>query len=266
MSVPYYVINTNPDPHDPMHSPVQPMISFIFNSASSKAMVSKLGTSKKSKHIELRYLHLQGLVESRVIKSGVITVHKIGTQNNPSDILTKFMPQSVLSKHFSKIGIAETGIDEVSTQHLKEKLKISAISSSTAEMDLLTPKSRRRRRMGHDSVGVSSQDTPERSEIQACCKCEATVGLRQCQVGECQHISCMRHRMEVDGKVRCRSCAPQSHRGPLIRIRVSSSVSLTTSSSEPDHSEAEEEERVIEDEEEIRSQDFIGMINFTGRD
>eukprot|EP00971_Amphidinium_carterae_P127209 2520889-Amphidinium_carterae.1 len=60
-------------------------------------MVSKLGMSKKSKHIELRHLHLQGLVES-----GVITVHKIGTQNNPSDILTKFMPQSVLSKHFNK--------------------------------------------------------------------------------------------------------------------------------------------------------------------
>eukprot|EP00971_Amphidinium_carterae_P185330 3679791-Amphidinium_carterae.1 len=81
------------------------------DSASSKAMVSKLGTSKKSKHIELKYPHLQGLVES-----GVIIVHKIGTQNNPSDILTKFMPQSVLSKHFNKVGVAETGIDEVSIQ------------------------------------------------------------------------------------------------------------------------------------------------------
>eukprot|EP00971_Amphidinium_carterae_P151964 3011714-Amphidinium_carterae.1 len=70
-------------------------------------MVSKLGMSKKSKHIELRYLHLQGLVES-----GVITIHKIGTQNNPSDIFTKFMPQSLLNKHFNKVGIAETGIDE----------------------------------------------------------------------------------------------------------------------------------------------------------
>eukprot|EP00971_Amphidinium_carterae_P261257 5182928-Amphidinium_carterae.1 len=49
----------------------------------------------------------QGLVES-----GVITVHKISTLNNRSDVLTKFMPQSVLSKHFNKIGIAETGIDE----------------------------------------------------------------------------------------------------------------------------------------------------------
>eukprot|EP00971_Amphidinium_carterae_P103625 2051667-Amphidinium_carterae.1 len=100
------------------------------DSASGKAMVSKPGMSKKSKHIELKYLHLQGLVESVVI-----TVHKIGTQNNASDILTKFMPQSTLSKHFGEVGLAETGIDEVSIQHLKETLKINAISSSTAEMD-----------------------------------------------------------------------------------------------------------------------------------
>eukprot|EP00971_Amphidinium_carterae_P344976 6485681-Amphidinium_carterae.1 len=245
-------------------------------------MVSKLGIPKKSKHIELKYLHLQGLVESR---SRVITVHKIGTQSNPSDVLTNFMPQSVLSKHFSKIGVAKTGIDEVSIQHLKEKLKTNAISNSTAEIDVRTPKSRK---MGDDSVGVSSQDTPERSEIQTRCICEATVGLRQCQVGECRHMSCMRHRYwvardqvssqrccqccfpttvkcyQLDGKVRCKSCAHQNHRGPLIRIRDRSSVSLTTSSSEPDQSEAEEEERVIE--EEIKSQGFIGMINFTGRD
>eukprot|EP00971_Amphidinium_carterae_P080512 1593140-Amphidinium_carterae.1 len=97
-------------------------------------MVSKLGMSKKSKHIELKYLHLQGSVES-----GVITVHKIGTQNNASDNLTKFMPHSTLSKHFSKVGLAEASTDEVSIQHLNAKLKINAISSSTAEMDVRTP-------------------------------------------------------------------------------------------------------------------------------
>eukprot|EP00971_Amphidinium_carterae_P204015 4048427-Amphidinium_carterae.2 len=109
------------------------------------------------KHIELKYLHLQGPVES-----GVITVDKIGTQNNASAILTKFTPQSTLSKHFSKVGLAETGIDEVSIQHLKANLKISAISSSTAEIDVRTPRSRKK--MRDDSTAVSSQETPERSE------------------------------------------------------------------------------------------------------
>eukprot|EP00971_Amphidinium_carterae_P116018 2298255-Amphidinium_carterae.1 len=67
--------------------------------------------------------------------------------------------------------------------------------------------------MGDDSVGVSSQDTPERSEIQTCCRCEATEGLRQCQGGECQHMSCMRHkywvaRDQVSSHWCCQCCFP----------------------------------------------------------
>eukprot|EP00971_Amphidinium_carterae_P085477 1691085-Amphidinium_carterae.1 len=81
------------------------------------------------------------------------------------------MPQSVLSKHFNKVGIAETGIDEVSIQHFKQKLKISAISSSTEEVYVRTPKSRRK--MKDNSPGVSSQ------AVQTCCKCDATQFLRQ---------------------------------------------------------------------------------------
>eukprot|EP00971_Amphidinium_carterae_P004368 87407-Amphidinium_carterae.2 len=97
-----------------------------------------------------------------------LTVHKIGTQNNSVDILTKFMPQSTLSKHFSKVGLAEIGIDEVSIQHLRTELKISATSSSsTADVDVRTPKS----------------ETPERSQqTQKCCKCEVIERLRQCQL------------------------------------------------------------------------------------
>eukprot|EP00971_Amphidinium_carterae_P229343 4549884-Amphidinium_carterae.1 len=44
--------------------------------------------------------------------------------------------------------------------------------------------------MGDDSVAVSSQETPERSkETQKCCRCEATEGLRQCQIRDCQHLA-----------------------------------------------------------------------------
>eukprot|EP00971_Amphidinium_carterae_P097381 1926799-Amphidinium_carterae.3 len=69
---------------------------------------------------------------------GVIA-DKIGTQNNPSDTLTKLMPQSTLSKHFSKLRPAEIGIDEVSIPHLRVKLKVSAISSSsTPKLDIRT--------------------------------------------------------------------------------------------------------------------------------
>eukprot|EP00971_Amphidinium_carterae_P102187 2022893-Amphidinium_carterae.1 len=83
------------------------------------------------------------------------------------------MFQSVLSKHFNKIGVEKTGSDEVSIQHLKEKLKNNAINNSTSELDVRTPKSRRK--MTDESPGVSSQET------QKCCKCDATQFLRQCQ-------------------------------------------------------------------------------------
>eukprot|EP00971_Amphidinium_carterae_P151480 3003398-Amphidinium_carterae.1 len=80
----------------------------------------------------------------------------------------------------------------------------------------------------------------------------------------CSNHACGAHSewSAVDQKVRCKNCAPLNHRSPLIRIRGSSSVSLT--SSESDGSRSEEEQRVIE--EVIRSQDFLGMDNFTGRD
>eukprot|EP00971_Amphidinium_carterae_P334455 6469759-Amphidinium_carterae.2 len=41
-------------------------------SASGKAMIQNLGVIKKSKHIQLKYLHPQELVEQ-----GVITLHKV---------------------------------------------------------------------------------------------------------------------------------------------------------------------------------------------
>eukprot|EP00971_Amphidinium_carterae_P200500 3978877-Amphidinium_carterae.1 len=60
-------------------------------------------------------------------------------------------------------------------------------------MDVRTPKSRKKCK--EDSVGVSSQATPERPEnSQKCCKCDATQLLRQCTCGECQHMACMNHR------------------------------------------------------------------------
>eukprot|EP00971_Amphidinium_carterae_P349203 6490894-Amphidinium_carterae.3 len=278
----------------------------------------ELGITKSVEGIKL-HLHTDSASES-----GVITVHKIGTLNNPSDIVTKFMPQASLTKHFSKVGIAEVGIDEVSIHHLRVKLKVNALSSSpTADIDVRSPKSRKKCK--DDSVGVSSQETPERAEnTHKCCRCDATQFLTQCTFEGCQHMTCTNHRewiardaissqwcchwcmpravkcyshwcmpravkcyscqrngtqvllfeceesgcnhrvcgahshwSAIDQKVRCHQCAPPGHHGPLIRIGVSSSVDLTSSSSDTDGSGSEEEQRI---EEEIRSQDFIGMI------
>eukprot|EP00971_Amphidinium_carterae_P141886 2810534-Amphidinium_carterae.4 len=107
-------------------------------------MFSKLGMSKKEQHIELKYLDLKGLVEA-----GVITMHKFGTQNNPSDMIHPHQVHATIH--------TQQAFQQVSIQCLRNTL--SAISSSsTPELDVRTPKSREK--MSDDSIAVSSQETP----------------------------------------------------------------------------------------------------------
>ena len=55
------------------------------DSTAGKAIASRFGTGKKSKHIELRYLYMQELVQR-----GVLTLRKVGTLFNCSDVLTEY--------------------------------------------------------------------------------------------------------------------------------------------------------------------------------
>ena len=63
-------------------------------------MASRLGNSKKSKHIELRHLWIQD-----ILSEGVMSLEKVGTHHNPSDVLTKFVQASVLGNHLPKLNL-----------------------------------------------------------------------------------------------------------------------------------------------------------------
>ena len=63
-------------------------------------MASRLGVSRRSKHIELKYLWIQD-----EIKEGKLELKKVGTHFNPSDILTKYVPASVLGQHLPRLNI-----------------------------------------------------------------------------------------------------------------------------------------------------------------
>eukprot|EP00971_Amphidinium_carterae_P113115 2240618-Amphidinium_carterae.1 len=52
-------------------------------SSSWKEVASRLGLNRKSKHAQLRFLYIQD-----VIQCGELTIKKIPTTNNPSDVLT----------------------------------------------------------------------------------------------------------------------------------------------------------------------------------
>ena len=63
-------------------------------------MASKLGISRRSKHIELKYLWIQD-----EIKEGKLELKKVGTHFNPSDVLTKYVAASVLGQHLPRLNI-----------------------------------------------------------------------------------------------------------------------------------------------------------------
>eukprot|EP00971_Amphidinium_carterae_P251209 4986635-Amphidinium_carterae.2 len=54
------------------------------DSSSGKAVASRLGLNRKSKHVQLRFPYIQD-----VIHRGEPTIKKIPTTHNPADVLTK---------------------------------------------------------------------------------------------------------------------------------------------------------------------------------
>ena len=67
-------------------------------------MASRYGTSRKTRHVQLRHLFVQELVTS-----GMITIRKVlGTLNN-ADILTKYVNKETLARHVSTFGLRPSG-------------------------------------------------------------------------------------------------------------------------------------------------------------
>ena len=61
---------------------------------------SRLGLGKLMKHVEIRHLFLQELVKQKRI-----TIEKISTHHNVSDMLTKYLAGDVLAKHARSAGL-----------------------------------------------------------------------------------------------------------------------------------------------------------------
>ena len=75
-------------------------ITLYTDSAAGKSMSNRWGTTRKTKHIELRFLFVQEL-----ILSGVIVVKKVLGTLNPADIMTKYVSKDTLQRHLSDAGI-----------------------------------------------------------------------------------------------------------------------------------------------------------------
>ena len=73
------------------------------DSTAGRSIATRFGAGKKTKHVELRYLYMQDLV-----RSGVLSIRKVNTKLNPTDIVTKYSPTEVLRNLNSKLGIVDT--------------------------------------------------------------------------------------------------------------------------------------------------------------
>ena len=75
------------------------------DSTAGKSMASRYGTSRKTRHVQLRHLFVQELVTS-----GVITIRKVlGTLNN-ADILTKYVNKETWARHVATFGLRPGGV------------------------------------------------------------------------------------------------------------------------------------------------------------
>ena len=71
------------------------------DSSSAKSMAARFGATRRTRHIELRYLYLQNLVQT-----GAIRLSKIAGADNVSDIMAKHVSSETLRKHMSSLGLA----------------------------------------------------------------------------------------------------------------------------------------------------------------
>ena len=76
------------------------------DSSSGKALASKLGLTRKSKHVQLRYLFRADL-----LADGQLHLSKIPAGKNPASMLTNNLPASTLHKLLPKLGVRTRAAD-----------------------------------------------------------------------------------------------------------------------------------------------------------
>ena len=76
-------------------------ITIHTDSAAGKSMATRFGASKKTQHVELRFLYMQD-----VVSRGIIKLKKVGTKINCADPLTKNLSGDVLNSHLVRLCVA----------------------------------------------------------------------------------------------------------------------------------------------------------------
>ena len=70
------------------------------DASAAKSMASRFGATRRTRHIELRYLYLQNLAQI-----GTIRLFKIAGADTVSDIMTKYVSSETLRNHMPSLGL-----------------------------------------------------------------------------------------------------------------------------------------------------------------
>eukprot|EP00971_Amphidinium_carterae_P105053 2080127-Amphidinium_carterae.1 len=73
-------------------------MSIHTDSSAGKAVASRLGLNRKTKHVQLKYLYMQDIVQR-----GEMTITKVQTTHNPADVLTKHLPSATISSQLERL-------------------------------------------------------------------------------------------------------------------------------------------------------------------
>ena len=76
------------------------IITVLTDSTSAKSIATRMGVTKLTTHIQLRFLYMQDLVANSIIR-----IKKVGTKFNCADVMTKRIAIQVLHYHLPNIGI-----------------------------------------------------------------------------------------------------------------------------------------------------------------
>ena len=71
-------------------------------------MASRIGLSKKTRHVAVHYLWVQERVEA-----GDLVLEKVAGEKNPADMGTKYLPQETMRKHLDILPNEISGGEDV---------------------------------------------------------------------------------------------------------------------------------------------------------
>eukprot|EP00971_Amphidinium_carterae_P188423 3740349-Amphidinium_carterae.3 len=101
------------------------------DSSSAKCLATQLGITKRTKHGDIRYLHVQQLQQE-----GALRIDKVGTDDNPADLKTKYLATAKLKQHSTQMGLYDKigSINMITNHHPRPRQRSQPAAPTTNQL------------------------------------------------------------------------------------------------------------------------------------